>query len=387
MLNEVLSYTSNTIKTRFSTRVIFFICGFATGAWAPLVPYAQQRLALDPSLFGSLLLCMGAGSLCSMSFSGYLAGKFGCQKMICMGVFVFCCALPILAIANTIQGMMLTMFFFGAGMGLTDVTMNIQGALIEQNSTKPLMSGFHGMYSVGGITGAAGGSFILTQGFSIFQMALTFTIMIVLLMLMSAKNFLTHAFDSQGEKPKAPIRLNLRIIIMALMSIICFLAEGSIMDWGGIWLTTLRNLNMEFAGWGYAIFGIAMSLMRLCGDRFIHLLGKTRVLMLSSACSVIGFTIPVVTSEWEMSLLGFFLVGVGAANVVPIITSLAANEKIMPPNLTVSIVSTFAYLGTLMGPALLGFIAHQSSLSTSFSVIACLMVLLILGTIKLNFKN
>ncbi|WP_336749626.1 MFS transporter [Pantoea vagans] len=372
-------------KTRVATRIIYFIAGFATGAWAPLVPYAQQRLQLDPGLFGSLLLCMGTGSLCSMFFSGFLAGKFGCRTMICTGTVIFCIALPMLSLASTVPVMMVSMFFFGAGIGLTDVTMNIQGALVEQNSDKPLMSGFHGMYSVGGITGSAGGSFILTEGFSIIQMTMAFTLLIIILLLMNAKNFLPYASHSQETKTSARIRLNSRIIIMALMSIICFLAEGSIMDWGGIWLTSMRKLDLEFAGWGYAVFGGAMSCMRLTGDRLTQYFGKRKVLFLSCACSATGFVIPIITSGREMSLLGFFLVGIGSANVVPIITTLAGKEKIMPPNMTVSIVSTFAYLGTLMGPALLGLIAHLSSLSTSFLTIVCLILVMIPGVLRLKF--
>lgn len=154
----------NTATRRVSTRAVFFIAGFAMGVWAPLVPYAQHRLQLDAGMLGLLLLCLGSGSLITMLFSGKLTSRFGCRAMIIAGALMACVALPLLATTDSLPVMIASLLLFGAGVGLTDVTVNIQGALVEQQSDVPLMSGFHGLFSVGGIAGAAGGSLVLGEG-------------------------------------------------------------------------------------------------------------------------------------------------------------------------------------------------------------------------------
>ena len=382
MPTTVTQHQINTAPRRVSTRVAFFIAGFAMGAWAPLVPYAQNRLKLDSGSLGLLLLCLGSGSLITMLFSGKLAGRFGCRAVIVVSVLMTSLALPFLATTDSISIMVLSLLVFGAGVGLTDVTVNIQGALIEQESRQPLMSGFHGLFSIGGIVGAAGGSVILSCGVTPMMMSFTASVIIVLLVLLVSKNLLPFAAHSEGESRS--FKLNSRLLLMAAMCMTCFLAEGAMLDWSGIWLTAERGLTLQHAGWGYAVFAVAMAIMRLTGDRLIRRLGRQKMLLLSGIFAIAGYALAVLLPSWEASLLAFILVGIGAANVAPIVTTLAGVEKIMPSNMSVALVSTVGYLGILMGPALIGFIAHTTNLSVAFISIAISLVVVVLGGVKLK---
>ncbi|WP_241626650.1 MFS transporter [Rosenbergiella epipactidis] len=372
----------NTVSRRVSTRVAFFIAGFAMGAWAPLVPYAQDRLTLDSGSLGLLLLCLGCGSLITMLFSGKLAGRFGCRTIIIIGSLMTSLVFPVLATTESVPIMVLSLVVFGAGVGLTDVTVNIQGALIEQESTQPLMSGFHGLFSIGGIVGAAGGSLVLSSGFTPMMMSLCALLIIILLVTSVSKNLLPFAADS--EVKNRAFKLNSRLLLMALMCMICFLAEGAMLDWSGIWLTAERGLTLNHAGWGYAVFAVAMAIMRLSGDKLVSTLGRGKILFLSGVFAISGYALAVVLPSWQASLVAFMLVGIGAANVAPIVTTLAGLEKIMPSNMSVAFVSTVGYLGILMGPALIGFIAHSANLSVAFISIAISLVVVVLGALKLK---
>ncbi|WP_370425707.1 MFS transporter (plasmid) [Pantoea vagans] len=380
---ELIQTELNTIGRRMSTRAAFFIAGFGMGAWAPLVPYAQHRLALDAGMLGSLLLCLGCGSLITMLFSGKLTGKFGCRAMIAVGAFMLLISLPLLATVNSIPLMVLSLLIFGAGVGLTDVTVNIQGALIEQHSPSPLMSGFHGLFSIGGIVGSACGSLLLSAGFSPLSMALIADLIITFVMLVSFSCLLP--FGSHGEQTKSKFRINVPLLLMATMCMICFLAEGAMLDWSGVWLTSEQGLSLEYSGWGYAAFGCAMAVMRLSGDKIVSIMGRKKVLLLSGICASFGFIIAVMMPGWEASLAGFALVGIGAANVAPVLTTLAGLEKTMPANMSVAFVSTVGYLGILMGPALLGFIAHAFSLSIAFTCLSVALLFVVFGTLRLRF--
>jgi len=317
-----------------------------------------------------------------MLFSGKLAGRFGCRAVIVVSVLMTSLAFPFLATTDSISIMVLSLLVFGAGVGLTDVTVNIQGALIEQESTQPLMSGFHGLFSIGGIVGAAGGSVILSCGVTPMMMSFTASVIIVLLVLLVSKNLLPFAAHSEGESRS--FKLNSRLLLMAAMCMICFLAEGAMLDWSGIWLTAERGLTLQHAGWGYAVFAVAMAIMRLTGDRLIRLLGRQKMLLLSGIFAIAGYALAVLLPSWEASLLAFILVGIGAANVAPIVTTLAGVEKIMPSNMSVALVSTVGYLGILMGPALIGFVAHTTNLSVAFISIAISLVVVVLGAVKLK---
>ena len=383
MADTLIADNINTSGKRLSTRAAFFIAGFAMGAWAPLVPYARHRLELDPALLGLLLLCLGCSSLITMIFSGKLAGKFGCRTMILMGVASICISLPLLASVSTLALMVPALLLFGAGVGLTDVTVNIQGALVEQKSDKPLMSGFHGLFSVGGIAGSAGGSLILSSGLSPLQFSFISVLLILVIIISTAKALLP--FASHEEQTNSRLKINLRLIVIAVMCMICFLAEGSMLDWGGIWLTAYRHVQLEHAGWGYAVFGTAMAIMRLSGDFIVKSLGRKTVLILSGVFAMAGFAIAVFIPGWAFSLLGFALIGTGAANVAPVLTTLAGKETIMPSNMSVAFVSTVGYLGILMGPALIGFIANITSLQVAFLCMSVSMFCIVAGAFRLKF--
>ncbi|QGY33319.1 MFS transporter [Pantoea cypripedii] len=383
MAEVAVDLAVNTAQRRVSTRAAFFIAGFGMGAWAPLVPYAQQRLNLDAGTLGMLLLCLGSGSLLTMLFSGKLAGRFGCRAMITVGTIMICLSLPLLATVNSMPLMVLSLLVFGAGVGLTDVTVNIQGALVEQDSDVPLMSGFHGLFSIGGIVGSACGSLVLSSGLSPLTTSLCAIVVVAIIILFTGKHLLS--FAAHEDQHTSPFRPNATLLLMAAMCMVCFLAEGSMLDWSGVWLTSERGLGIEHAGWGYAAFGCAMAVMRLSGDRIVRLLGRKALLICSGLFAMCGFAVAVCIPGWEASLVGFVLVGIGAANVAPVLTTLAGLEKTMPPNMSVAFVSTVGYLGILAGPAILGFIAHISSLSVAFLCISASLLLVLLGGMKLRF--
>ncbi len=354
------------------------------GVWAPLVPYVQRRLALDSATLGLLLLCLGGGSLVTMLFSGKLTSRSGCRWMIVAGTLMTCLALPVLGSTDSLSVMMVSLLLFGAGVGLTDVTVNIQGALVEQSSNTPLMSGFHGWFSVGGIIGAAGGSLLLGAGMQPFTLTLYATGVLMIILALSVRYLLP--FASHHEEQSSAFCLNVRLIVMAGMCMLCFMAEGAMLDWSGIWLTADRGLAIEHAGWGYAVFGCAMAVMRLSGDRIVTQLGRKRLLCLSGIFAAAGYALAVLLPGWETSLAGFILVGIGAANVAPVLTTLAGKERVMSSAMSVASVATIGYLGILMGPAVLGFIAHSYGLRVSFLGLSLSLLLVAAGALKLRYR-
>ena len=144
--------------------MLFFVGGVAAAAWAALVPFAKARAALDEGRLGLLLLCLGVGSILAMPIAGALVTRYGCRRVLTAATVVMCVALPMLAVMSTFPSLAVTLFIFGAGLGSADCAFNMQAVMVEVGSRKPLMSGFHGCYSAGGIIGGALVSGLLTLG-------------------------------------------------------------------------------------------------------------------------------------------------------------------------------------------------------------------------------
>lgn len=382
---NVLSQQVGSQARRSATRAIFFVTGMAMGLWAALVPYAQMRTHAEAGQLGLLLLCLGGGSLIAMLGSGRIIGLAGCRRVIVVSVVLYCLMLPLLATLADIRLLAASLFVFGMGIGLADVAMNVQGTLVEQAADKPLMSGFHCLWSVGGIAGAGGGALLLGAGISPQTATFWAVALIVLVTACSFPALLTAGGEDPHQPPDTASRPNFRLVLMAIMAMICFMAEGAILDWSGIFMTQDRGMAVEHAGWGFAAFAVAMSLMRATGDAVVKTLGRQHVLIIGGILGIAGYLIVVLVPGWTMALCGFALVGIGAANIVPVLITLAGQEKVMPVHRSVALVATLGYLGVLGGPALIGWVAHLTNLYVAFALVAAAFMVIVLGAFKLKY--
>ncbi|MEC5342257.1 MFS transporter [Brenneria populi] len=359
-------------KAQTATRIAFFIAGFAIASWAPLVPFVKARLAINDGSLGLLLLSLGIGSLLMMPLAGLLSGKLGCRPVILAAGAALCLTLPMLTQTNTLPLTAVTLLFFGAALGTIDVSMNIQATIVERSSGQAMMSGFHGFFSVGGIAGAGGVSALLWLGLTP-AMAILAIVALALILLFVAH---PHLLRAAGPADKTPLFVIPRgwIMFIGLLCFIMFLAEGAILDWSALFLTAERRLDNAQAGIGYAAFSVAMTLGRLSGDRIVNALGRYAVLAGGGLCAALGLLLAISIDSAIASIVGFVMVGLGASNIVPILFSLAGNQKIMPANLAIAAITTVGYAGILIGPTLLGFIAQISSLTMAFGCVALLLL-------------
>lgn len=358
-------------REQLSTRVAFLIAGLAMSAWAPLIPYARQRLQADDAQLGLLLLCLGIGSVVGMPLAGGLAARFGCRRvLLCTGT-MFCIALPFLATAPTMVGLALALLVFGAGIGIFDVVMNIQAVIVERSARRAIMSGFHGMYSVGGIAGAGGASALMALGASPLVAAVVVASMAVMALAAIAKALLPYAAESGAPAFVLPRG---SVLLIGAVCFALFLAEGAVLDWSAVFLTAVRNSDPATAGFGYVAFAATMTLGRLTGDRVVHRLGAMRVVLFGALLAASGFLLAILAPSWALSVIGFGLVGAGASNVVPVMFSAAGRQQVMPTHLAVAAITTMGYAGVLLGPALLGFVAKATTLSFALGLLAALLL-------------
>lgn len=362
---------------QWSTRIAFFIAGIGFSSMAPLVPDIKARFSLDESSLGLVLLCIGLGSILTMPFGGGIAARFGCKKVIFLASLVFLGSLPFLASTQSLPGIVLAMLALGAGGGMLDVVMNIQAVMVEEDSKRPMMSGFHGMFSVGGIVGAGGSSLLLGSGISTIAVQSIIALVCLAMLLVATPFLLSYGRTSEHEEAtKAFVFPRGQVLFLGVLCFIVFMSEGSVLDWGGLLLKTRFGVEPAQAGYGYVAFAAMMTLNRLLGDRIVAALGRSRMVLLGGLCGAAGFALVATVPVWWIAVIGFGMVGIGLANVVPILFSAAGRQTDMPGGLALSSVTTMGYIGLLCGPPLLGFIARHTSLviSMGFLFVLCVLV-------------
>lgn len=356
---------------QMSTRIAFFIAGFGIAAWAPLVPYAKARAGLDDATLGLLLLCLGAGSILAMPISGVLATRYGCRRVFSAGTLLICLALPLLATVSSVPLLIATLFLFGVGLGAVDSTVNLQAVIVERASGRTMMSGFHGLFSVGGIAGAAGVSALLALGLTPLWAIIVVIVLILAALIKAAPHLLPYGSDSSGPAFAVPHGV---VLFIGLLCFVVFLAEGSMLDWSAVFLTADKQIDEAYAGLGYAAFALTMTVGRLLGDTIVSRLGARRVIVLGGLFAAAGLVLATLAASWQVALIGYGLVGMGCSNIVPVLYTAVGKQTLMPMSIAVPAITTLGYAGILAGPAAIGFIAHASSLSTAFLLIATLLV-------------
>jgi len=354
-----------------STRVAFFIAGFGMAAWAPLVPFAKERLGIQEAALGTLLLCLGAGSIVTMPLAGILTSRLGCRRVLILSVLLICLTLPMLAQVSSVFWLGLVLFFFGGGMGALDCTMNIQAIILERARGQTMMSGFHGLYSVGGVVGAGGVSGLLSLGMTPWNATLTVAAAIAVLLALSAPYYLPYGGRSSG--PAFALAKGV-VLFIGVLCFILFLTEGAVLDWSAVFLTDVRGMSPVHAGLGYAAFAATMTLGRLTGDRFVRRVGSKTTVIGGSLLAATGLALATLVPSWPVALLGYALVGVGCSNIVPVMFSLAGKQNEMPESIAVPAITTMGYAGVLLGPAFIGFVAHATNLAIALLILAALLL-------------
>ena len=355
-----------------ATRAIFFVSGFGAASWAPLVPVLRERLAIADDLLGVLLLCIGIGSLLVMPIAGVLAERIGCRRVLIVSAVLYAASLLSICFVNSFWMAVPVIFFFGGLMGCVDVVMNIAAVIVEQGIGRRIMSGMHGFWSLGGFVGAGlYGVWVGLAGLTAFQSTLIAAMLMLALTAVFGRHLIPYGGGGGGSLIAIPRGI---VAFVGVTTFIAFLSEGAVMDWSGVYLTTVRGMDLSLAGMGFSVFSGAMLLMRFLGDHVIQRIGQFPVAVGGALLAFVGILLVMFAPVNTLLYLGFFAIGIGSANIVPVFFSLMGRQSVMPVGTAVSAVSTMGYLGILAGPAAIGFVSAQTNLMTAFGMIAALCI-------------
>ena len=357
-------------RAKLSTRLAFVAAGFGVACWAPLVPFAKTRCHLGDETMGLVLLLLGAGSIVAMPLAANLSARFSSKPVVLTAGLGLALILPLLSIVWSPIALGVALFAFGASLGSLDVAMNLHAVDVERVSEKPLMSGFHALFSVGGFLGSGFVTALLSRGIALSSSTILSSILLVSLIVVALPRML-----SNQERTKQPLFAIPRgiVLVIAIFAAISFLVEGALLDWSALLLVGEHLVSATHGGLGYMLFSIAMTFSRFVGDGIVARFGNRIVMTLGGATALLGLCGLLFAPVAWIGLVSFVFVGLGAANIVPILFRLAGTQHAMPKGLAVAALTTAGYAGMLTGPAVIGFLSKDIGLHNAFWFLAALM--------------
>ena len=358
-------------SARVGVAILFFLNGTIFATWATRIPAVQARLALSPGELGLALFGTAAGALVAMNLSGYLAARFGSRSVTTIAALSLCLMLPLLALAPTLPALVTTLVLFGASNGSMDVAMNTQGVAVERQYARPILNSFHACYSLGGLVGALVGGFVASHGIAPLPHFLGIALLCTILTLSAARSLLPTHTDAQrtGVAFARPTRA---ILALGLVAFCVVLGEGAVADWSAIYLNGTLRTGAGLAAAGYAAFSVVMAVGRGVGDPLTARRGPRTMVRLGGLVAALGLTLALVVNWIPIALLGFGLVGAGFSVVFPLTLSAAGHTSKQAAGTAIAAVATCGYVGFLVGPPIIGFVADVLSLRTALGFVVVL---------------
>ena len=357
---------------RLATRLAFLVAGFGVACWAPLVPFTKQRLGVDDGVLGLLLLCIGLGSVIAMVVTGALSARYGAKPVIVAGGSGLAVVLPLLTIVSTPLTLAIALLAFGAFLGSLDVAMNIHAVDVERADGRPLMSGFHALFSVGGFVGSTVMTFLLSLHVGTLASTLPCAVLMLVAIATARSRLIVSTHASNGPLFAWPRGI---VLVLAGLAAITFLVEGALLDWSALLIAGAGLVSAAQGGLGYMFFSIAMTVGRFGGDALTARVGDRVMMSWGGLLATVGFAVLLTAPTAALAMGGFVLIGLGASNVVPVLFRRAGSQRAMPSTLAVAAITTTGYAGHLAGPAGVGFMAKALGLPTAFWVLAVMLSL------------
>jgi fucose permease len=360
---------------RIAVSLLFLANGFIVGSWAPMIPEFKARLGLSESTLGLMIVAFGVGSLVAMPLVGAFIARLGSRGIVLALASAMCLTLTSLLHAPGIALAAVAIFATGALVGGMDVAMNANAVSVERHMKQAIMSSCHGFWSLGGFIGAGAGGVLIAR---LGNEAHVWIVTAATIALVAAAWRITFDDSADHEttegKPKAALPRDLLPWAIGLMALACMVPEGSVLDWGALYLRQELGADVALSGLAFAAFSGAMAFMRFAGDLVRNRFGAVATLRGSAIFAGAGLAMAGLAPNAQLAIAGFAVAGLGVANLVPIMFSAAGNLPGYAPGVAISVATFMGYSGILFAPSLIGFIAEHTGFAVIFLTLAFVFI-------------
>ena len=368
---------------RIAVSSYFFLTGLCFFSWDSRIPDIKAKLNLNIAGTGAVLMSLPVGSMVSLPLAGWLVARIGSRPVAIAAGLLYAVVLPLLGSVTQIWQLVACLFLFGMGGNLLNISINTQAIGTETLYGRTIMASYHGLWSLAGFAGASLANMFMGFGWLPWQHFLVISGMALLIVLFASGRLLDTGAGQRGQPIFVkPDRSLVNLGIIAFCSMIC---EGSMFDWSNLYWQHVVLPPKFMMGFGLTAFSFTMAGGRFVGDSLATRWGIRRMLQISGALTAGGLLLAIVFPFLLPALAGFLFVGAGVSSVVPLVYSAAGRSKVMSPGVALAAVSTIGYLGFLIGPPFIGFIAQVSSLRVSLGLIAVLGSLIVVMAGRTKF--
>lgn len=354
-------------KQRAFIGLIFFSIGVSFASWASRIPDIKAHFHLNDAELGSLLILMPISSLISLPFSGWLVSKFNSRKPLIISIFLNACALMLIGNANSIFFLSVGISLFSFTTRTLNLSLNTQGVHLQKQFSKNILGTFHGLWSAGGIVGAALTTLLLN-----YQIGIQLHLIVVAILVIIACG---TAYPSliKNDRPATGNKLIIGkpdpyIFMLGLIAFCAAVCEGGMFDWSGIYFKEV--IKTPIFTYGYLTFMTFMAGFRFLSGTIISKIGMRKNFAFSALSILSGVVLAISLPNFWCGLIGFALIGLGTASVVPMVYALAGKSTKYSAGMALSIITTYTISGMLIGPPIIGYISHALSLRVSFILFA-----------------
>lgn len=358
-------------RVRLATSLFFFGMGFCFATWASRIPDIKSMLQLNEAELGTLLFVLPVGQLLGMPISGKIVTKYGSRQISILALLLYAFSLNLLGLATVKWELGIGLFLFGFFANFCNIAVNTQGVYTQQLFEKPIIGSFHGSWSLAGFCGALMSLLMLALEVSPVMHFFTAFVIVVCIVLFNYKYIVKTKEKKQEEIKNYSFFKNpdATLIWLGIICFCCMASEGIMFDWSGVYFKEIVKVPGALVVLGYTTFTISMASGRFLSDLLVHKYGNKKVLFLSGIIISTGLYGAVLFPYIVPCTIAFMMVGLGVSNVVPIIFNVAGNNEKVPTGIALTIVSSISFLGFLMGPPLIGFVAEMTNLKYSFAII------------------
>jgi MFS family permease len=382
--SDAVAIPTSLRMSRWAVAAIFGLNGFSFSHWLVRIPDAKAQLALSEQMLGIVLLFAAIGALIAQPLVGWLIGKVGSKRMTSIMLISFCLTVMLPGLATSAPLMMGALLILGACNGGLDVSMNAQAALVEERYGKPIMSSFHGIWSLGGLLGASLSGIIASWGVALNVHLIVVAIVATLIGFVLIRGLIPDS-GQQGAGPSFALPPP-ALLILGLIAFGVLFCEGAISDWSAVYLRESMGLLDGSAASGYILFSLTMAIGRLTGDWLTQRFGPATIIQGGGALVALGMSLAILSNLPLLAIIGFGFVGAGLACAFPLILSAASRTPGINPSTGIAAMATLGYTGFLVGPPLIGTVAEYLSLRVTLGLLVGigLLMLLIGGTVGRN---
>jgi MFS family permease len=370
-------------QIRIANAVFFFVSGFGYTTWASRIPSIQQSLHLNEAQLGAALFAMPIGLMATMPITGRLLSNFSSSRIMIIGAVAFNLMLGLLGYTSQYWQFIAILFFFGSSRNLFNLSINTESVGVQALYKKSIITTFHGIWSFAGFAGAGVGYLMVYFSVPPTWHLLTVSIAMCLLSFYAFPNTLQEKPVKQERKPifLLPSKELLKFGLICFSSMAC---ENVMYDWSGIYIQKAVHASKVTSTAAFVVFMITVTIGRFAGDKLVNKWGIKHVLQYSGILIVSGFALAIILPYVVPAIAGYALIGLGVSCMVPLVFSVAGRSKSMSGGPAIAAVSTVGYLGFLLVPPLVGFVAQAANLRWSFAFIALLGLVIVWMTSKID---